>query len=170
MQADRKFFVRVLGPLLPAYFLVGVAFAEQAETSKHGAWEIQCGPTSTTNVNKCALVQRTMSEEQPSVGIMVAVTKAPGVPNGVIQIFAPPKTFLLEGAGIKVDDNEFGRLPFFRCTEITCAAEGRISDDLLSKMFNGKAMLITIYINPGEGLRHIFALYGFKEGYNSLRE
>jgi len=111
-----------------------------------------------------------MSEEQPNVGLMVAVTKTPGAPNGVIQIFAPPKTFLLEGAGIKIDGDEFGRLPFFRCTEITCAAEGRISDDLESKMLTGKTMLVTIYLNPGEGLRHILTLDGFKDGYNALRE
>jgi invasion protein IalB len=110
-----------------------------------------------------------MSEEQPNVGLMVAVRKAPGVPNGVMQIFAPPKTFLLEGVGIKIE-HEFGRLPFFRCTEITCAAEGPIRDDLISKMLNGKTMLVTIYLNPGEGVRHILTLVGFKEGYDGLRE
>ena len=31
-------------------------------------------------------------------------------------------------------------------------------------------MLVTIYLNPGEGLRHIFTLDGFKDGYNALRE
>ena len=56
------------------------------------------------NVKACALVQKAMSEEQPNVGLMVAVRKAPGMPNGVMQIFAPPKTFLLEGVGIKVDE------------------------------------------------------------------
>ena len=92
------------------------------------------------------------------------------MPNGMMQIFAPPKTFLLEGVGVKVDGDEFGRLPFFRCTEITCAAEGPISNDLMQKMFNGKNMLVTIYLNPGEGLRHILTLDGFKEGYKTLRE
>ena len=79
-----------------------------------------------------------MSEEQPNVGIMVAVRKAPGTPNGVIQFFAPRGTFLLEGVGIKVDKDELGKLPFFRCNQIACAAEGPISNDLMNKMLNGK--------------------------------
>ncbi|TLG71874.1 invasion associated locus B family protein [Methylocystis sp. B8] len=57
-----------------------------------------------------------------------------------------------------------------RCTQITCAAEGPIGNDLMSKMLNGKNLLITIYVNPGEGLRHIVTLDGFKDGYNALRE
>jgi invasion protein IalB len=161
--------VSVLAYLPFAHFLAGAALAQQPEISKFGAWETQCSP-STNNVKVCALVQKTMSEEQPNVGLMVAVRKAAGMPNGVIQVFAPLGTFLLEGVGIKVDEHEFAKLPFFRCTQITCAAEGPISNDLMSKMLNGKNLLITIYVNPGEGLRHIFTLGDFKDGYNALRE
>jgi invasion protein IalB len=75
---------------------------------------------------------------------MVAIKKTPGMPNGEIQFFAPPGTLLLEGVGIKVDETEFSKLPFFRCTQITCAAEGPISNDLMSKMLNDKNLLITI--------------------------
>ncbi len=169
MQCSRRSLVSVLACLPFAHFLAGAALAQQPETSKFGAWETQCSP-SINNVKVCALVQKAMSEEQPNVGLMVAVRKAPGMPNGVIQVFAPLGTFLLEGVGIKVDEAEFAKLPFFRCTQITCAAEGPISNDLMSKMLNGKNLLITIYVNPGEGLRHIFTLDGFKDGYNALRE
>lgn len=169
MQCSRRSLVSVLACLPFADFLAGAALAQQPEKSKFGAWETQCSP-STNNVKVCALVQKAMSEEQPNVGLMLAVRKAPGTPNGVIQIFAPPGTFLLEGVGIKVDENEFAKLPFYRCTQITCAAEAPISNDLMSKMLNGKNLLITIYVNPGEGLRHIFTLDGFKDGYNALRE
>ncbi|ULO23788.1 invasion associated locus B family protein [Methylocystis sp. SB2] len=75
---------------------------------------------------------------------MVAIKKTPGMPNGEIQFFAPPGTLLLEGVGIKVDETEFSKLQFFRCTQITCAAEGPISNDLMSKMLNDKNLLITI--------------------------
>ncbi len=169
MQYSRKSLVSIFACLPFAHFLAGSAVAQQPETSKFGAWETQCAP-STTSGKTCALVQKVMSEELPNVGIMAAVKKAPGTPNGVIQIFAPPGTFLLDGVEIKVDQDELGKLPFFRCTEITCAAEGPISNDLINKMLNGKIMLITIYANPGEGLRHIFTLDGFKDGYNALRE
>ncbi|PWB89899.1 hypothetical protein C5688_13760 [Methylocystis sp. MitZ-2018] len=50
---------------------------------------------------------------------MVAVKKKPGTPNGEIQFFAPPGTLLLEGVEIKVDETEFSKLPFFRCTQIS---------------------------------------------------
>jgi len=169
MQSIRRSLFNVLACLQLTNFSAGPAVAQQPEISKYGAWEIQCA-ASTSNVKACALVQKAASEEQQNVGIMAAVRKAPGIANGVIQFFAPPKTFLLEGVEIKVDEREFGRLPFFRCTEITCAAEGPITNDLINKLLNGKTMLITIYANPGEGLRHIFTLDGFKDGYNALRE
>ncbi|HEY8125450.1 MAG TPA: invasion associated locus B family protein [Methylocystis sp.] len=142
--------------------------AQQPKTSKYGVWESQCAATS--NGKACALVQKMMSEEQPSIGIMVSVRKSPGTPNGVIEFFAPPGTFLLEGVGIKVDNYELGKLPFFRCNQIACAAEGQIGNDVLDKMLNGKTMLVTIYLNPGEGVRHIFKLDGFEDGYKALRE
>ncbi|MGJ0424494.1 invasion associated locus B family protein [Methylocystis sp.] len=167
MQCSRRSLVSVLACLAFARFLTGAALAQRPETAKFGAWEMQCSP-STNNVKLCALVQKAASEEQPNVGLMVAVKKAADMPNGVIQVFAPLGTFLLEGVGIKVDEVEFPKLPFFRCTQITCAAQGPISNDLMSKMLNGKNLLMTIYINPGEGLRHIFALDGFKDGYNAL--
>lgn len=169
MQFNKRSLVNILACLPFVHFSVGAAVAQQPEISKFGAWETQCSP-STANVKACALVQRAMSEEQPNVGLMAAVRKTPSVRNGVIQIFAPLGTFLLEGAGIKIDDNDFGRAPFFRCSQVTCAAEAPISDGLMNKLLNGKTMLITIYGNPGEGLRHIFTLDGFKDGYNSLRE
>jgi invasion protein IalB len=169
MQYSRRSLVRVLACLPFAHFPVGEAVAQHPETSKYGAWEKQC-TSSTSNVKACALVQKTVSEERPNVGIMFAIRKAPGIPNGVIRIFAPPNTFLLEGAGIKVDENEFGKLPYFRCMEIACAAEGPISDGLMRKMLIGKTLLVTIYLNPGEGLRHLFTLEGFKDGYNALGE
>jgi invasion protein IalB len=160
----------VIASLSIAHFsMSAVLAAQQSDVSKFGAWETQCAP-STANVKACALIQRAMSEEQPNVGLMVAVRKATSAPNGIMQIFAPPNTFLLEGVGIKVDGDEFGRLPFFRCAQITCAAEGPIGNDLMHKMLNGKTMLITIYLNPGEGLRHILTLDGFKDGYSALRE
>jgi invasion protein IalB len=169
MQCGRWSLACALASLPFAHLLAGAAGAQQPDPSKFGAWETQCTP-STANVKACALVQKAMSEEQPNVGLMVAVRKARGMPNGMMQVFAPPNTFLLEGVGIKVDSDEFGRLPFFRCAQITCAAEGPISNDLMHKMLNGKTMLITIYLNPGEGLRHILTLDGFKNGYNALRE
>lgn len=168
MRCSRKSLARIFACLAFAHFSMSAARAQQPEISKYGAWETQCAATS--NGKACALVQKTMSEEQPSIGIMMGVRKAPGTPNGVIQFFAPRGTFLLEGVGIRVDNYELGKLPFFRCNQMACAAEGPISKDLLNKMLNGKTMLVTIYLNPGEGLRHIFTLDGFKDGYNALRE
>jgi invasion protein IalB len=151
-----------------ACFSMSGAIAQQPEVSKYGVWETQCEPS--TNGKVCALVQTVTSEELPNVGIMAAVRKVPGAPYGVIQFFAPPRTFLLEGVGIKVDQDQFGKLRFFRCTQTACVAEAPITSDLLSKMLNGKSMLITIYGNPGEGLRHIFTLDGFKDRYKALPE
>lgn len=168
MQPRRSSLVSVVACLPFVYFPMSSAVAQQPETSKFGVWEIQCAPSA--NGKACVLVQKIMSEDLPNVGMMAAVRKVPGAPNGVIQFFAPPRTFLLEGVGIKVDQDDLGKLAFFRCTEIACAAEGPINNDLINKMLTGKIMLITIYANPGEGLRHIFTLDGFKDSYKALME
>ncbi|MFZ3180155.1 MAG: invasion associated locus B family protein [Methylocystis sp.] len=103
------------------------------------------------------------------VQVIVTFAKIPASPNAVIQIIAPLDTFLLEGARMKVDQDEIGKLPFFKCAPIGCAAEGPISDDVISKLLTGKNIIITIYIRPGEGLRHVLSLDGFADGYKALK-
>ncbi|WP_409455202.1 invasion associated locus B family protein [Methylocystis sp. H62] len=121
MQYSRRSVVCVLTCLPFAHFAMSAAVAQQPEISKYGAWETQC-VLSPSGVRTCALVQRARAEEQPKIGLMVAVRKVADMPNGMIQIFAPPKMFLLEDVGIKIDSDELGRLPYFRCTEITCTS------------------------------------------------
>ena len=74
---------------------------------------------------------------------MVTFAKIPASPNAVIQIVAPLDTSLLEGARMKVDQDEIGKLPFFKCAPIGCAAEGAISDDVISKLLTDKNIIIT---------------------------
>jgi invasion protein IalB len=145
------------------------AEGQSPPVTKFGAWEMQCSTSAGAKTPLCALTQTVRSEEQPSANTMVAFRKIPGSTKGILQIIAPPNSFLIEGAKIKVDQDEVGALPFFRCNQIGCAAEGGMSDDITNKLLTGKNMLVTIYINPGEGLRNIFALDGFKDGYKSLQ-
>lgn len=77
---------------------MSAAVAQQAQNLKYGVWETECMPSS-SGVRTCALIQRAMADEQPKIGLLVAVRKIADMPNGMIQIFAPPKMFLLEGAG-----------------------------------------------------------------------
>jgi invasion protein IalB len=145
------------------------AEAQSPPVTKFGAWEMQCTSSANAKAPLCALTQTVRSEEQPSVNMMVAFRKIPGSSKGILQIVAPANSFLIEGAKVKIDQDDVGALPFFRCNQIGCAAEGGLSDDITSKLLSGKNLLVTIYINPGEGLRNIFPLDGFRDGYKSLQ-
>lgn len=149
--------------------LPGRAETQAGPSTKYGAWEMQCALSQTSKTQLCALTQTVRSEEQASVNTVVAVRKAPTAPNAVLQIVASPSVFLLEGVKVKIDQDDIGTIPFFRCSQIGCAAEAPLPDEVLSKLQSGKNMLITIYINPGEGLRNILPLDGFKDGYRLLQ-
>jgi len=157
----------VFAPILGC--LPGWAETQASPPTKYGAWEMQCASSQTSITQLCALTQTVRSEEQASVNTVVAVRKAPMAQKAVLQIIAPLSAFLLEGVKVKIDQDDIGTIPFFRCSQIGCAAEAPLPDDILNKLQSGKNMLITIYINPGEGLRNIFPLDGFKDGYKLLQ-
>lgn len=149
--------------------LAGGAQAQLAQPVKFGAWDLQCAATPASKSQLCALTQTVRSEELASASIVVAFRKASGQAKGVLQIMAPLNAFLLEGAKVKIDQDDIGAVPFFRCNQIGCAAEAPLGDDIVNKLLNGRNLLVTIYINPGEGLRNIVSLDGFKDGYKALQ-
>lgn len=159
-------FIRLLSIVSALMTCPGDALvAQEATITKFGAWQMRCAPAKPS----CTLAQAVRSDDQANVQVMVTFVKIPASPNAVIQIVAPLDTFLLEGARMKVDQDEIGKLPFFKCAPIGCAAEGPISDDVISKLLTGKNIIITIYIRPGEGLRHVLSLDGFADGYKALK-
>ncbi|WBK01259.1 invasion associated locus B family protein [Methylocystis parvus] len=162
--------LRALFILLLASPLPGGAQAEVSPpAAKFGAWDLQCASPPGAKGPVCALTQTVRSEEMASASVIVAFRKSPAIPNGVLQIMAPQSVFLLEGIKVKIDQDDIGAIPFFRCTQIGCAAEAPLGEDVVKKLASGRNLLITIYINPGEGLRNIVPLEGFKDGYKALQ-
>lgn len=172
MQSGGRSFAKSIQALIfssLACFSPGLAEAQSPTAKKFGSWELQCAASAKAETQVCALTQTVRSEEQPSASTIVAFRKLPGSTKSVLQIIAPPNAFLIEGAKIKVDQDDVGTLPFFRCSQLGCAAEGGVSEEITDKLLSGKNMLVTIYINPGEGLRNIFPLEGFKDGLKALQ-
>ena len=85
-----------------------------------------------------------------------------------MRIVAPPGVFLINGAGLKIDQTDIGRVPFFRCSPAGCIADAPLDDKLLDQLSNGKIATVVIYLEPGEGLRHLVRLEGLKEGLGKL--
>lgn len=142
--------------------------AEQAPAvTKFGSWQMRCLPAP-SKPPACTLAQAVRSDDQANSQVLVTLAKIAGSPNAVIQIIAPLDTFLLEGARMKIDQDEIGKLPFFKCAPVGCAAEGPISDDVIRKLLTAKNIIVTIYIRPGEGLRHVLSLDGFVDGFKAL--
>ncbi|NUJ81855.1 invasion associated locus B family protein [Methylocystis sp. FS] len=161
-------FIRLLSIVSALIACPGDALvAQEATITKFGAWQMRCSPAPSKPSR--TLAQAVRSDDQANVQDMVTFAKIPASPNAVIQIVAPLDTFLLEGARMKVDQDEIGKLPFFKGAPIGCAAEGPISDDVISKLLTGKNIIITIYIRPGEGLRQVLSLDGFADGYKALK-
>jgi invasion protein IalB len=109
------------------------------------------------------------SEENQKVTVAIIVRKTPTLKTGSFEVIAPEGVLLPEGVKFKIDQADIGQLPFIKCMAGGCVAQGILDDSLAEMLKNGRIGVVTIYLNPGEGLRRLLTLDGFKEGYEALR-
>jgi invasion protein IalB len=149
---------------------LALSFAAEAQEvlkGKVGAWEIRC-QSSAGQAEKCGLTQTVRSEDKAGVNIAVIIVKAPGAKAAVLRVIAPIAVYLVNGVGVKIDQTDMGKLPFFRCTPAGCLTEAPLDEKILDQMRNGKILSLVIYLEPEEGLRHLVRLDGFKEALEKL--
>ncbi len=149
---------------------IGAAHGEEASDSKFGAWNLHCEKAPDSATGRCALTQTIRSEDTAGVGLAVIIRKSTETKNGMFQVVAPLSVLLPEGVTFKIDETDIGGTAFIRCFSAGCLAQVPISDELLEKLKTGKVGVLTIYVNPYEGLRHLLMLQGFKEGYENLSQ
>lgn len=142
--------------------------AEEISKGKVGAWETRCQTPSGAQPEQCVLAQTVRSEDKAGVNLAMILTRPAGTGATVMRIIAPPSVFLINGVGLKIDQTDIGRLPFFRCSPAGCIADAPLDDKLLDQLRNGKIATVVIYLEPGEGLRHLVRLEGLKEGLGKL--
>jgi invasion protein IalB len=76
---------------------------------------------------------------------------------------------LRRNLSLKIDQTDIGRVGFVRCAPSGCIADAPIEDKLLDQLETGKIATLVVYMTPYEGVRNLFSLEGFKQGYERLR-
>lgn len=160
---------RLLGglSLLAALALPAAVRGEEVLKGKFGSWEIRCQSTA-GQAEQCGLTQTVRSEDKAGVNLAVIILKPPGARGAVMRIIAPLAVYLVNGVGVKIDQTDIGKLPFFRCSPAGCVTDAPLDEKLLDQMRNGKILSLVIYIQPEEGLRHLARLEGLKEALEKL--
>jgi len=161
-----------------ALTLAGLLFAAAAHKAaaqegtvkaQHGNWQVVCkDPPPGAKNEVCAAVQTVTDESNDNVGLAVYFQKfASG--ERMLRVIAPLGVLLLKGLSLKVDDQDFGGVPFFRCHVIGCQAQLVVDDPLLEKLKSGKTALFIIYRTEEAGIGIPISLAGFKDALADLK-
>ncbi|RNJ48023.1 invasion associated locus B family protein [Methylocystis hirsuta] len=147
----------------------GFAWGQEAGKTKFGAWELRCETPVGGSSEQCVLTQMVRAEDTANVNLGVMILKPREVKGGVLRILAPMNVFLPNGVSLKIDQTDIGRVGFVRCAPSDCIADAPIEDKLLDQLETGKIATLVVYMTPYEGVRNLFSLEGFKQGYERLR-
>lgn len=163
-----KHFCFALVLALAAAFVSNAA-AQSSDARKFGAWALQCDRPTGASDQQCGLTQVVRSEENQKVAVLIVIRKPLTSKVGSFEVIAPEGVLLPEGVKFKIGQADVGQVPFIKCVAGGCIAQGILDDSLADKLKNGHIGVVTIYMTPGEGLRHLLTLDGFKEGYEALK-
>ena len=146
----------------------GQATAQGAVRSVHGDWQIRCDTPPGAQGEQCALMQSVTAEDRPNVGLTVIVLKTTDQKSRLMRVVAPLGVLIPTGLGLKLDQEDFGRMSFVRCLPNGCVAEVVIDDKLLNKMESAQTATFVLFQTPEEGIGVPASLAGFKEGFEQL--
>lgn len=162
-----SYLVKVAFLSVCAIMFSSLSLAQEDIKGKFGAWTLRCQNSPNVGGEQCAITQTVKSDDDPKSTIGIIIRKASK--SILFQAIAPEGVILTQGVKFKIDQLDIGQLPFWRCFGTGCLAEGIIDDGILQKLENGRIAVITIYIDPDRGLRHLLILDGFKEGFGLLK-
>ncbi len=173
--------MRTLFPLIFCCFLfpTATAFSQEAPMpapgswtttrGSYGDWQMRCESTPGTKNEQCALVQTVMAQDRANVGLMVIAGKFGPKKMEILRVIAPLGVFLPFGLGLRIDEQSLVATDFVRCVPNGCMAEAKLTDDLMSKLRNGKNANFVIFQTPEEGIGIPVSLNGFAQGYEQLK-
>jgi invasion protein IalB len=159
--------------LLLALVLAGTAARADAQEgtvkSQHGAWQVVCkDPPPGAKNGVCAASQSVVDEQNENVGLTIYVQI---FSNGerVLRVFAPLGILLPRGLGLRIDDKDFGEVPFQRCLVFGCQAQKVLDGQMVETMKGGKNAIFVVYRTQEEGIGIPVSLAGFKEALEELK-
>ncbi len=141
--------------------------AATASTTELGEWTFKCEKPA-NGAEQCALVQSVQADNNAAIGLTIIVVRSP---NGQIlmRVLAPLGVLLPSELGLTIDQAAVGKVPFIRCLTTGCVAEAVLTDDLMSKLQNGKTAYFVIAQTPEQSFAMPVILRGFSEGVNIMR-
>jgi invasion protein IalB len=166
-RAKRRVGAAILGLCALALGL-GATSAFAVVTDRHGAWETRCETPPGAATQQCAIVQSVVDEDRPNITLVVIALKTADRKSRLLRVIAPLGVLLPTGLGLKLDQDDFGRMSFVRCLPNGCVAEVAIDDKLLEKLESAKSATFVIFQTPEEGIGVPASLDGFKEGFEQL--
>ena len=146
----------------------GPTSALAAVADKHGAWETRCETPPGASSQQCAIVQSVVDEDRPNITLVVIALKTADRKSRLLRVIAPLGVLIPTGLGLKLDQDDFGRMSFVRCLPNGCVAEVVLEDKVLERMETAKTMTLVLFQTPEEGIGVPASLAGFKEGFEQL--
>jgi invasion protein IalB len=144
------------------------AAAEVKNGAKFGAWETHCETPPGSQAAQCAIVQTVIDADRPNLTLVIIALKTADRKSRLLRIVAPLGVLLPPGVGLRIDDEDYGRINFIRCQTNGCVAEVFIDDKLLPKLEAGTAARLVVYQTLEEGVGVPLSLSGFKDGFGAL--
>lgn len=163
----RLFRAACLVPMALVFLAVG-AHAQGIVKSTHGDWQVSCDTPPGASFEICILVQNVTAEDQPNVGLSVAVRRTADRQSVMLRVLAPLGVLLPNGLGLFVDNADIGRVAFVRCLPDGCMADVLMDDSLVETLSSGDTALFVVFKTPEEGIGIPVSLNGFAEGFRAL--
>ena len=135
---------------------------------KHGEWATRCESPPGASSEQCAVVQSVVDEDRPNITLVIIALKTADRKSRLLRVVAPLGVLIPTGLGLKLDQEDFGRMSFVRCLPNGCIAEVVIDDKLLNKMESAQTATFVLFQTPEEGIGVPASLAGFKEGFEQL--
>jgi invasion protein IalB len=151
-----------------AIVAAGGAWAQGAIKDKHGDWETRCETPPGAAYEQCAVVLSIVDQERPNLTLVVIVLNSADRKARLMRVIAPLGVLLPAGVGLRIDDQDYGRLNFLQCLSNGCIAQLAVDDKLLDKLKSGKTATLGIFKTPEQGVGVLAPLAGFKEAYEQL--
>lgn len=139
-----------------------------AVTDKHGAWDTRCETPPGAASQQCAIVQSVVDEDRPNINLVIIALKTADHKSRLLRVIAPLGVLMPTGLGLKLDQEDFGRMSFVRCLPNGCVAEVVLDDKVLDKMKSAQKMTLVLFQTPEEGIGVPASLSGFKDAFDQL--
>ena len=151
-----------------AVLATGAADAQGPIKDKHGDWETRCETPPGAAYEQCAIVLSIVDRERPNLTLVVIVLNTADRKARLMRVIAPLGVLLPPGIGLRIDDEDLGRLNYLQCLANGCVAQVTIDEKLLGKLKSGKTATFGVFQTPEQGVGVLAPLAGFKESYERL--